>query len=206
MIAAELAASARAGRRHVEDGIPQHLRPAAQRRDDRFEHRRAAADGRQPVELHGKAQHQEEPQPVDRHGDAELGEQHRHGIDERALAHRGEDAERHADQRRQQQRHHGELDGRADAAADDLADRGALEDRAAEIAMQQLPEIGAEPDIPGIIEPERAPEVGDHFGRRLGPEQHGCGIARHQQQQAEGDDDHADRHGDQQQQAADDIG
>jgi hypothetical protein len=208
----EMMAASRVGcqrqrrQKNVKDRVPEDVGPAGERRKDRFDHRRAAADRRQPAERYREGEHQEKAEPIDWHRDAELCQQHRRRVDDRALPHRGEDAQRHADESREEQCHHGELDGRADAAGDDLAHRGALEDRAAHVAMEELPEVRAEPNVPGVVQPQRLAQIVDHLARGLWSQQHRGGIARDQQQQAEGDDHHADGHRDQQHQPADHIG
>ena len=147
MIAAELTPSASAGSKRWEresrsrPGRPDSAAPTA------MHQRLAAADRRQPAEFHGKGQHQQDAEPVDRHRHAELGKQHGRRIDRRALLHRGDDAESDADDDRDVKGGDGEFDRRAEAARAMISDTGWFwKIERPRSPCSRLGEVASEPD------------------------------------------------------------
>ena len=104
------------------------------------------------------------------------------------------------------QRNDSQFERRAQPGCNDRGNGPVLEDRGAHIALQQPGKIVPEPYVPGIVEPQRVAQILDGLGRRFLPEQHSGGIAGNEEQQPEGDDHHANRHGDHQKEAAGNIG
>ena len=83
-----------------------------------------------------------------------------------ALLHRGQHAQRHADERRQQDRHRGKLHRGGKEALDVLPHRMARHHGTPEIAARELAEIDPELDIQRPVEPEFEPHRRHHIGRR----------------------------------------
>jgi hypothetical protein len=190
----------------MAERIPEHLRPAIQRRPECLMHWHAAADRGEPAQLHGKQQHEQKTQPVDGHGNAKLGEEHGDGIDPGALTDSRQDAEGDADHAGKQKSNDGEFDGRAKPTGDDLAHRLVLEDGAAHVALQQGGKVVPQPNEPGVIEAKRIAQILDRLGRSVLAQKHSSRITRNDKQQAKGHHDHADGHGDEEEQAAGNVG
>ncbi len=74
-----------------------------------------------------------------------------------------------------------------------------------EIALQQVRKVPPEPDVPGLIESQRRPQLGDVVRRRLLAQQDRRRVARDQEEQREGDDHHSRRHRHEECQSPDDV-
>ncbi len=121
-------------------------------------------------------------------------------------AHRGVDAERNAEDQREQRREHGELDRRRQPLDQKVGDRPALAVRDAELSARSvLDEVGELHDY-RLVEPESLGELfavgdrrllADHVGDRIADEpEHGEGDQRDRQHDDDGLRDAAEEVGD----------
>ena len=160
------------------------------------------AAGRQPAELHGEDQHQQQRQHEARHGEAGDGRDHHRPIDRRAAMQRGVDAGRNADADLDQQRGKRQRQRRRNALGDQRDRRPAVAHRAAEFALGDRAEIVEILHPDRLIEAPGLAEGRDHLRRRFGSHDHQRRIAgQAQHDEGEGDDEH-----DRQQRAADPHG
>ena len=152
----------------------------------------AAGHGR-PAELHREEQDQQQPPPEDRHRIA--GERHAHDavVEYRVASHGGDHARRNADDEREQDRAGGELDGRGEQRGE-LAHHRLLRDhRLAEVPVQHAADIDAVLDEHGPVEPVFLEQRRMPGGIDAALARHGLDrIARHDPDQEEGEQRHAD--------------
>ena len=162
-------------------------------------------DGAEPV--HRRHQHQE-AEPERRQRQAAEADDAQRVVEAGVLAHRADDAERHADQHRDDQRHAGELGADRDARRD-LLDRRPLRDVGeAQIAARQAADPLAVLLDDRQVEAELLGDLGLllGIGDAGGIDQDVGDVARHQPQHDEDQHRHAEQGERHQQQASDEVG
>ena len=126
-------------------------------------------------------------------------------VDERALLHGGEDAERHRDQHRDDEAHQGQLRRGGQARGDIVEHRLAGGERLAEIAMGEVDDIAHELLGQRLVEAELLADLFDRLRARGRPGEIGRGVAGQHAGEQEGDDDDADEARDHRQQPFSDL-
>ena len=179
--------------------LSQHVEHAGPREpDDEADQERAERDGRQhqvlrrpparhgqPAEIDGEDDDQHEPQPEHGHRLAQERERHRPVIPEREPLDGGDDADRHPDEEREDERAGGEQERRGQPLQDHL-ERGPLgADRSAEVPGDRVPEKARVLHDEGLVEAERRTQVADLLGRGLFAEHHRRRIPGREMEQRE---------------------
>ena len=126
-------------------------------------------------------------------------------IDERALLHRGEDAERHRDQHRDDEADSVSSAEAGSREAMSVEHRLAGGQRLAEIAVGEVDDIAHELLRQRLVEAELLADLLDRLRRRRRPGEIGRGVAGQHAGQQEGDDDDADQARDRRQQPFSDL-
>ena len=159
----------------------------------------AGAPGdRKPVQRDGEQQHQQQAEPEARQRHAEQGRDAGGAVGEAAAVHAGQQAERDADGERQERGGQRELDGGGQAIGDHVEHRAAMEEAAAEIAVQRAPDEAGEPFRERKVESEVVAQRGDLFRRGALVAEHDLHrIARGRRGHGEDDQRGAEQHGDQ---------
>jgi hypothetical protein len=181
---------------HAAAGDPRDQRGGvqAEREGGKHEGRGAVhAGGGKPAQLEGEEQHEEQPQPEDRHRDAEDGEQGEHVVPEGAAADRGGDARREAEGERH--RHAGERElQRVAEAAQHLPQHGLpADERHAEVANDGALQPQRVLHEHRAIEPELAAHALDVGDGRADPGDHLGGVAGDQVDEEERGEGRAER-------------
>jgi hypothetical protein len=140
-----------------------------------------------------------------RHGHAGDREGHDDAVDDSAALHRRQRAQRQAAGHGQQHGAKHQLDRRADRVSEFLDHHLVGDDRAAEVTLQHAADIVDELDRDRPVEAELEADGGDGFGLgfRAGDD-HGR-IGRHDLQQAEAQEQHAEQGGKRDQQTVKDL-
>ena len=144
---------------------------------------------RQPVEVHREQQLQHDGEPEGRHRDARHRNDAQHVVGPAVVVDGGDDAERHADQRREQQRGRSQLERRRQALADVERHRPAREGALAEVEARHLAEIDDELLSDRPVEAVLLAQIAAICcGRRVFAGQRRGRIGRHHADQQEGQD------------------
>ncbi len=143
---------------------------------------RAPVAGKQ-MQVERKRCDQQDRQPEARQRDAERGDAGDEGIDARSDFGRRQDAERYADDCRDQERVGRNQDRVRHPLLDQVRDRRARQQRNAEVALHGVPEPGAVLDDQRTIEAEQLADLVDPLLGRVVAGQHQRRIAGHQMQQ-----------------------
>ncbi len=122
---------------------------------------------RQPAEFQRKGPGQQVADHEHRGGEPEHRKRHHRAVDPRSLLGRRQHAERDRDHDRDHGAEHHQRQGRLQPLRDHVRHRQPGEDRIAEVAVQDLPQPGPEPDQERLVEPERDADGGDLRRRRL---------------------------------------
>jgi len=118
---------------------------------------------RQPLEnRHEQVEHQH-AREEDRHAEAADREDADHVVGPAVLAHRGDDAERHRPEHREEDREHRQLDRARHALLQDVGDGPLLRVGLAEVAARRVPEPVEILDDDGLVEPELLADLPDLF-------------------------------------------
>ncbi len=181
----------------------EHLAVAGDQAVDQVEAgdlRRRAQEGVEPPERRRRDPEQvvedvDQDQPGEEHRQRDAGGRDHAAemIDERSRLGRGEDAERHRDQHRDDQAEQRQLGRGRQAVADVGHDRLAGGERCAEIAAREVGHVVAELHDQRLVEPELDADLLDRLLGRGGPREIGGRIAGQRARQQERDDDHADQ-------------
>src|SRR5438309_3347664 len=119
---------------------------------------RVHAPDRERAELHRQGQHEDQAQPELRNGVPGDADHADDVVLDPAAAKGREDAERHADEHRDDERDHRDLQAVGDAFDDDVQHRTIEVERVPEVEMRYLPEPGQELDGQRLVEAERVPK------------------------------------------------
>ena len=144
--------------------------------------------------VRAEEQKQHQPEPEDRHRDAEEREGHRHVVEGAAGPERGEDADRHADERRERKGREGELQGHREGGAHIREGRAIARERGAEIAMRRRSDEAQILDDDRLVEPELKAKLRQLLGRAAIAEQEHRHVARQHMHGEEHDDADPDEH------------
>ncbi len=126
-------------------------------------------------------------------------------VDQRALLDRGENAERHRDQHRDDEPHQGEFRRRRQARGDVGDDRLPGRQRLAEVAMGEIDDVAQELLRQRLVEAELLADVLDRLRARRRPREIGRSVSGQHAGEEERDDDDADQAGDHRQQPLSDL-
>ncbi len=175
-----------AGEQRVDQDDAGHLR-----RDAVIEHVEPSRP-RDPAEMDVEHQEPDEAEPEHRHGIADEPDDAHDMVDEASLVHRGEDAERHADQDADEGRRRRQLERRREHPFEILDDGLCRDHRIAEIAVQHRVRIDHVllDQRPVELELVAQPVIG--FGRRPVAEDRHHRIDRDDPADHEGDDGEAE--------------
>ena len=94
---------------------------------------------RKPLQLDREDHEEQEPEPEDRYGDAQKGKSLNCLVQAAVTVHSREHAQNEADCARQRPRRHHQEKRKAKLFSDDFEYRGAIDERCAEITMQNIP-------------------------------------------------------------------
>ena len=144
------------------------------------------ATGRQPSELYGEQQLEQDPEPEDR-GGVEHDSEHPAGhVEGRVPVAGGGGPDPDPDGHRHQQRRHRELQGGREPVPDRLPHRSVGGDGPPEVPMQRPADIVDVLPPQRLVEPQAAPELGDPLRRGPVPEGGGHGVPGCHPEQEEG--------------------
>ena len=168
---------------------------------------REAPSQRQPFEVHREHELQDDGEPEGGNRQAADGDDAHDVVEGGVVPDRGQRAERYADERGEQQREEGELDGGGEAARDIARDRAAGVGGVAEVGLRHLAQVDEELLPDRLVEAVGLADGGDLGRRRVLAGERGRGIVGQDPQHDEGEDQQAEqRRHDQQQAAQDEAG
>jgi hypothetical protein len=142
----------------------------------------------QPAQLDGEQQDEEQRQPERRDRRAHLGGQHDQRVPHRAALQRGEDADRHGEERSQERRAQRQRDGDPEAIGDQPRHRSLELQRLAQVAPQRAEQPPAVALRGRDVEAEPGAHGGERLGRRVHAQDDGRRVAGDGQHRPEHDD------------------
>ncbi len=146
---------------------------------------------RQPLELDGEEEDEEDAEEELRHGEADEAEEHADAVDDASRAQRGDHPERDRDQHGEGDAGEDQLERRREMLEHDPDRRPVLQERRAEVALREISDVLAELRQDGPVEADLVPERGTLRGRRL-ERQHHLDRVAHEPGRDEHDHGHAE--------------
>ena len=165
----------------------------------------AVATDREPVQVDREQDDQDDAEPERWHPEAHQREQPDGVIAGPVLVSRGERRQRHRDHDREERRDEHERSGQREAGGDDRGDRGLVVDRRAEVAVDEVVEVGPELAPDRLVQAELVTKRGNGRRRCMQAEQGTDRVAGDKPQEQERDDHDTEHHGNREEDPTHDI-